>query len=267
MDKALTSDKPGDAAALFEPEGFWRDLVSLTWNIHTAEGSEAIAAMLNECAAKTQFSQWQIEEPPATTDGITEAWLTFETASGRGRSHVRLREGKAFTFLTTLVELKGFEEPEGYRRIKGVSHGFEEKRTTWLENREAEQKSLGYDKQPYVVIIGGGQGGIALGARLRMLNVPTIIIEKNERPGDSWRKRYKSLALHDPVWYDHLPYLPFPKHWPVFSPKDKIGDWLEMYTGIMELNYWGSTVCESAEFDKVTGDSVSYTHLTLPTKA
>ena len=254
LDKALTSDTPGDAAALFEPEGFWRDLVSLTWNIHTAEGSEAIAAMLNECAAKTQFSQWQIEEPPATTDGITEAWLTFETASGRGRSHVRLREGKAFTFLTTLVELKGFEEPEGYRRIKGVSHGFEEKRTTWLENREAEQKSLGYDKQPYVVIIGGGQGGIALGARLRMLNVPTIIIEKNERPGDSWRKRYKSLALHDPVWYDHLPYLPFPKHWPVFSPKDKIGDWLEMYTGIMELNYWGSTVCESAEFDKVTGD-------------
>ena len=254
LDIALTSDTPGDAAALFEPEGFWRDLVSLTWNIHTAEGSEAIAAMLNACAAKTQFSQWQIEEPPATTDGITEAWLTFETASGRGRSHVRLREGKAFTFLTTLVELKGYEEPEGHRRIKGVSHGFKEKRTTWLENREAEQKSLGYDKQPYVVIIGGGQGGIALGARLRMLNVPTIIIEKNERPGDSWRKRYKSLALHDPVWYDHLPYLPFPKHWPVFSPKDKIGDWLEMYTGIMELNYWGSTVCESAEFDKVSGD-------------
>ena len=80
------------------------------------------------------------------------------------------------------------------------------------------------------VIVGGGQGGIALGARLKRLGVPTIIVEKNERPGDSWRKRYKSLCLHDPVWYDHLPYLPFPDHWPVFSPKDKIGDWLEMYT-------------------------------------
>ena len=254
LDKALTSDKPGDAAALFEQDGFWRDLVSLTWNIHTAEGTDAIASMLNECAARAKFSHWQIEEPPATTDGITEAWLTFETATGRGRGHVRLRDGKAFTFLTTLVELKGFEEPEGYRRIKGVSHGVEKKRTTWLEDREAERKSLGYDKQPYVVIVGGGQGGIALGARLRMLNVPTIIIEKNERPGDSWRKRYKSLALHDPVWYDHLPYLPFPKHWPVFSPKDKIGDWLEMYTGIMELNYWGSTECESAAFDEASGD-------------
>ena len=80
------------------------------------------------------------------------------------------------------------------------------------------------------MIIGGGQGGIALGARLRQLDVPTIIIEKNPRPGDSWRNRYKSLCLHDPVWYDHLPYIKFPENWPVFSPKDKIGDWLEMYT-------------------------------------
>ena len=97
-----------------------------------------------------------------------------------------------------------------------------------------------------MLIVGGGQGGIALGARLRQLGVPAIIVEKNERPGDSWRKRYKSLCLHDPVWYDHLPYLPFPANWPVFSPKDKIGDWLEMYTKVMELNYWGSTVCKAA---------------------
>ena len=91
--------------------------------------------------------------------------------------------------------------------------------------------------------------GLHLPARLRMLEVPTIIIEKNERAGDSWRNRYKSLCLHDPVWYDHLPYLPFPKHWPVFSPKDQLGDWLEMYTKVMELNYWNLTVCQSAKYD------------------
>jgi len=55
--------------------------------------------------------------------------------------------------------------------------------------------------------------------------------------------------LHDPVWYDHLPYLDFPKTWPVFSPKDKIGDWLEMYAKVMELNYWGSTTARRASFD------------------
>ncbi len=79
--------------------------------------------------------------------------------------------------------------------------------------------------------------------------MPAIIVEKNPRPGDSWRNRYKSLCLHDPVWYDHLPYLPFPDDWPVFSPKDKIGDWLESYTKLMELNYWPSTECKSARWD------------------
>ena len=119
----------------------------------------------------------------------------------------------------------------------GVSHGAIKDRKTWSERRKCEARELGYKTQLYVVIIGGGQGGIGLGARLRRLGVPTIIVEKNDPPGDSWRKRYKSLCLHDPVWYDHLPYLPFPDDWPVFSPKDKIGDWLESYTKIMELNY------------------------------
>src|SRR3546814_11431044 len=98
------------------------------------------------------------------------------------------------------------------------------------------------------------QGGIALGARLKRLGVPAIIVEKNARPGDSWRKRYKSLCLHDPVWYDHLPYLPFPDHWPVFSPKDKIGDWLEMYNKVMELNYWSGTACKSPQYDTTKGE-------------
>lgn len=81
--------------------------------------------------------------------------------------------------------------------------------------------------------------------------MPAIIVEKNERPGDTWRKRYKTLCLHDPVWCDHLPYLPFPEHWPVFSPKDKLADWLEMYTKVMELSYWGSTECRRARYDEV----------------
>jgi len=80
--------------------------------------------------------------------------------------------------------------------------------------------------------------------------VPTIIVDRNPRPGDAWRKRYKSLTLHDPVWYDHLPYIDFPPNWPVFSPKDKIADWLEMYTRVMELNYWDSTECTRASYDE-----------------
>ena len=136
----------------------------------------------------------------------------------------------------------------------GVQHGADPDRMTWLEQRQKEAAELGYETQPYTLIIGGGQGGIALGARLRQLGVPTIIIEKNARPGDSWRKRYKSLCLHDPVWYDHLPYIKFPENWPVFAPKDKIGDWLEYYTKVMELNYWGSTEAVNASYDEEAGE-------------
>ena len=89
-----------------------------------------------------------------------------------------------------------------------------------------------------------------LGARLKQLGVPTVIVERNLRPGDSWRNRYRSLVLHDPVWYDHLPYLPFPANWPVFTPKDKMGDWLEMYVKVMELTYWGGTECLSASYNE-----------------
>ena len=157
-----------------------------------------------------------------------------------------------------MLELKGHEELSGTRRELGVIHhgafrGSEAHRKTWLDMRNDEFSRLGCtpSTQPYCLVVGGGQAGIALGARLRRLRVPTIIIEKNKRPGDSWRNRYRSLCLHDPVWYDHMPYIPFPDHWPVFSPKDKLGDWLEAYTLIMELVYWGSTECKSARFDPV----------------
>lgn len=252
LDSFAKALKAGDTAAAsehFEDEGFWRDLVSFTWNIKTLEGKAAIKSMLDACNANTNALNWTISEPPTEADGIVEGWLTFETDVATGLGHVRLRDGKAFTLLTTMVELKGHEVPEGRNRGMGVIHGESAGRKNWLEKRQDEMATLGYEEQPYCVIVGGGQGGIALGARMRMLGVPTIIVEKNEKPGDSWRKRYKSLCLHDPVWYDHLPYIPFPEHWPVFAPKDKLGDWLEMYTKLMELNYWGSTVCKSAEYD------------------
>ena len=162
-------------------------------------------------------------------------------------------EAKAWTLLTTMYELKGHEEPRGDARPMGAEHGAHLDRTTWLERRQQEDETLGVTTQPYVLVIGGGQGGIALGARLRQLGVPSLVIDKHARPGDQWRSRYKSLCLHDPVWYDHLPYLKFPDNWPVFSPKDKIGDWLESYTRVMEVPYWSSTVATSASYSDETG--------------
>jgi putative flavoprotein involved in K+ transport len=249
FDAALKGKDIDAAVALFGEDCFWRDLVTFTWNHKTLEGRSAIRDMLKAALKDVQPQNWK-RGGEATSDGdLIESWITFETAVARGRGRLRLRNGKAWVLLTTMVELKGHEERNGPRRDKGAVHGVHKNRETWLEGREKEERELGHKTQPYCLVIGGGQGGIILGARLRKLGVPTIIIEKNKRPGDSWRKRYKSLCLHDPVWYDHLPYLPFPTDWPVFSPKDKIADWLEMYTKVMELNYWGDTTCQSAKFD------------------
>src|SRR5207302_958167 len=151
---------------------------------------------------------WTLVGKPTLNAGVTEAWLTFETGVGRGIGHLRLKGGRCWTLLTTLQELKGFEEKEGRTRAAGVEQGAFKDRKSWLERREQEEAELGVTRQPYCVIIGGGQGGIALAARLKRLDVPTLVIEKNERAGDSWRKRYRSLVLHDPVWYDHFPYMP-----------------------------------------------------------
>ncbi|MGJ7557350.1 NAD(P)-binding domain-containing protein [Variovorax sp. RB3P1] len=249
---ALARNDIDAAVALFEPDSYWRDLVAFTWNIRTQEGPEAVRAMLAARLADTQPTAFAVEGDATEADGVVDAWFTFETRVARGRGHLRLRNGKAWTLLTTMTELKGFEEKTGDNRVKGAEHGVHKGRKNWLEKRRDEEAALGYTEQPEVVVIGGGQGGIALGARLRRLGVPTIIVERNAKAGDSWRKRYKSLCLHDPVWYDHLPYMPFPDDWPVFAPKDKIGDWLEMYTKIMELNYWSSTNAKNARFDEAT---------------
>ncbi len=204
--------------------------------------------MLDATLEHTQPSGWRTTEPPDTADGITTAWIAFETAAGRGNGLLRLRDGKAWTLLTALYELKGFEEPKGTHRPKGVS-----------PRRRPRPRDL-------------ARGPPAGGGGARLLGRPRGR-DRRRRPGRdrAWAracassacrrssasatraratpgaKRYKSLCLHDPVWYDHLPYITFPENWPVFSPKDKIGDWLEMYARVMELNYWGSTTVQSGE--------------------
>ena len=252
FEAALVAGDLDATVGMFASECYWRDLVAFTWNIKTMEDRDQIRDMLAHCLSRVKPCNWKIAEGETATEagGVTETWISFETEIARGYGLIRLQNGQIWTLLTTMVELKGREEKAGYNRPLGARHGVNPGAKTWKELRDEETEKLGVETQPNVLIIGGGQGGIALGARLRQLGVPTIIVEKNARAGDSWRNRYKSLCLHDPVWYDHLPYIDFPKNWPVFSPKDKIGDWLEMYTKVMELNYWTNTAAKHADWDE-----------------
>ena len=252
LEESASSGDIDQVVGLFEQHGYWRDLLAFTWNLTTAEGADGIRNMLEETAPRWAISNINLEEAVEEDRGVTRALFTFDTRDFHCRGVVRIRDGKAWTVLTSARELIEHPEPKGRRRPLGAEHGTHPDRRNWTDRREDRRTALGITEDPYALIIGGGQGGIALAARLKRLGVPALIVDKHARPGDQWRSRYYSLCLHDPVWYDHLPYLPFPDDWPVFTPKDKMGDWLEHYVGIMDLDYWTNSECTSASFDEKT---------------
>jgi putative flavoprotein involved in K+ transport len=256
LDNALSNNDIDAAMELFHEDSYWRDFVSFTWNLITLEGQDEIRDMLKVRLADVRPVNWKLdEEHLAQQDGpVSQGFIRFETQQAHGYGYIRVRDGRIFTILTTMQDLKGHEEQGRIERPFGLVEGIDAiAAPTWGERREQELAEIGVTKQPYVLIVGGGHSGIILGARLRMLGVPALIVETNERPGDNWRKRYRTLQLHNPVYENHLPYLPFPDNWPIYMSKDKFADWLESYTKMMELNYWGSSEVQSATYDEATG--------------
>ncbi|MEP2103618.1 MAG: NAD(P)/FAD-dependent oxidoreductase [Parasphingorhabdus sp.] len=240
---ALEKQDAASASALFAEAGAWRDVLAFTWTIKTFEGRNDINDLLVAKLADTEPRNWTVEAEPDAYEG----WLHFQTRFGSCKGYVRLQNGQALTLFTALQDLHGHEAPIGKRRASGLYD--DDDTRNWLDRRQEEQASLGQDQQPYVLVVGGGQGGLALAARLKVNGIPTLIVDRHDRSGDQWRSRYKSLTLHDPVWYDHMPYIPFPENWPIYTPKDKLGDFLEAYAKIMDLNIWNGTEFTAASYD------------------
>src|SRR5438270_12546537 len=159
FEKALTARDIDAAANLFVEDCYWRDLLAFTWNIVTVEGIEGLRDLLAQTLDRTLPSGLAVAEELGEAAADTESWIKFDTSVGRGLGHLRLRDGKAWTLLTTLNELKGHEEPKRDRRPKGIEHGAVPNRQTWLEQRRREAEELGHATQPYVVVVGGGKEG------------------------------------------------------------------------------------------------------------
>ena len=259
--------KPDDTLlkTLFHPDSYWRDILALSWNLQTINGAEAILRELKSRAISAAPSGFRIDPDRAAPRRVTragtntiEAIFKFETSQGRGSGILRLipdagdgNRLKAWTLLTALDELKGFEEQQGKSRPRGQSYSRDFRGPNWLDLRKAATQYA--DRDPDVLVVGGGQAGLSIAARLKQLQIDALIVDREARIGDNWRNRYHALTLHNQVQVNHLPYMPFPPNWPVYIPKDKLANWFEAYVESMELNYWTGIEFEGGTYDDAEG--------------
>ena len=241
---------------LFLDDCHWRDLLALTWKIQTLSGKNNVINKIYESVLNVQAKDFLVDKNRAQPREVSradkiviEVILTFENKFGKCEGIVRLyndeqenRKLKAWSLLTALDELntKETNNKNLYEyNIKGPN---------WLDLRNEDK--LYKDRDPEVIIVGCGQAGLSIASRLKQQNIDTLVIDKHERVGDNWRKRYHSLKLHNQVHVNHLPYMPFPPTWPTYLPKDKLAGWFEYYAESMELNVWTSTTFLDAQYDE-----------------
>ncbi len=257
--EALASGRAEQIAALFAPECHWRDILAFTWDLHTTSGADAIAQRMAPTLAQMaprSLAPAAGRTPPrrVTRAGVevVEAIFTFETTVGPCIGVVRLvpegGEHRAWTLMTTLEEIRGHEDPANGQRWQNVDWKRNFGGENWMDRRK---RAIAYqDRDPAVLVVGAAQSGLTIAARLNLLGVDTLVVDREKRIGDSWRRRYHALTLHNETRVNHLPYMPFPRSWPVFIPKDMLANWFEIYAEAMELNVWTETELVGGDWDE-----------------
>ena len=262
FERALAAPGRPRLKTLFHDDTHWRDVLALTWHINTVDGLDAILRELTTHAGSARPTGFKIDPHRTAPRNVRragidaiEAIFRFETAEGRGSGVLRLtpdaNDGSAFkawTLLTALDEIKGHEERLGRSWPHGNAYSRDFRGPNWLDLRKAAAEYA--DRDPTVLVVGGGQAGLSIAARLAQLDLDTLIVDLEARIGDNWRKRYHALVLHNQTHVNHLPYMPFPPTWPTYIPKDKLAAWFEAYVESMELNYWTATEFEGGTYDE-----------------
>ena len=263
FEETILSSNYEHLESLFCEDSHWRDLLALTWDIKTISGGKSIKNALKNYIPLAQPLEFQVDSertPPrlVTRAGqqAIEVIISLKTVVGIGSGVLRLMLNdkqktplKAWTLVTALNDLSDFEESIGAKRPKGESYSKDFKGPNWLDQRNTAIAYL--DRDPTVVDVGGGQAGLSIAARLGQMKVDTLIVDREQRIGDNWRKRYHRLTLHNQLHVNHLPYIPFPPNWPTYIPKDKLAGWFEFYAESMELNFWTETEFREASYDEI----------------
>ena len=252
FEAALVARDVARIGTLFHQDCHWHDILAFTWHLTPLAGRDTVAARLAAEQARTGAHGFHLppgRKPPRQVKRLgidsIEAIFEFKTADGRGAGIIRLSPAdesgamQAWLLSTTLESLDGHEEKIGANRPTGAAYSRNFGGDNWADVR---RKASAYaDREPTVLVVGGAQAGLSIAARLNQVGVDTLVVEQWPRIGDSWRKRYHSLALHNSIHLNHLPYMEFPPTWPKYIPKDMLGLWFEFYAEVMEINCWTDT--------------------------
>ncbi|PPQ75988.1 hypothetical protein CVT24_006553 [Panaeolus cyanescens] len=279
--KALSNGDSEGVLGLMMDDCWWRDMLALTWDLRTFHGRPLIQKLLEDrlSTGAVKVTNVRLDEDVDLGKGAEAVggvklerpaediiWITlffrFDTGVGEGFGIVRLMPTvpsmstedfvwKAHTIYTNLESLHNYPERIGPLRSFAPNHGkWESERLAEVEFRDPVNPAI--ETNPDVLIIGAGHSGLEVAARLKAVGVKSLCVERNERVGDSWRGRYDVLCLHDPVWYENMPFLPFPSTWPIFTPAPKLANWLEFYAEALDLNVWTSTTVTRMTQDEET---------------
>jgi putative flavoprotein involved in K+ transport len=257
---ALASGKADALGELFLPNSHWRNIFGISWQLATFSGRETLCKALSRRAVEAGATGFEINTAAlmprrAVMAGreIVEAVISFQTSEGPGIGSLRLicspgTLPQAWTLSTSPDFDKICEARSGARAATSSMRDFAG--PDWLEQRKAE--TAFESREPDVLIVGGGHAGISAAVELKRIGLDALIVDKEKRIGDNWRLRYHGLKLHNRTPVNHFRYLPFPRTFPGYIPKDKIANWLESYVDIMEVNFWTETTFDGADYDAAT---------------
>ncbi|KAJ7184426.1 FAD/NAD-P-binding domain-containing protein [Mycena filopes] len=246
--KSLESgDVTATVSGSMHSDSYFRDILVFGWDNRCLHGHAKLTTYLTGALEQASIRDVKLE----TRTGLTpeygmlndnlpslravSAGFTFSCAVGVGRGYFSLTaadsgEWKALVVMMALADIKGHEEIEHELGVYG-GHTL-----AWADVFNERRKVI--ETSPHVLIIGAGQTGLNVAARFKQMNINALVVETNPRIGDNWRMRYPTLTTHSPRKANSMLFQPYPRTWPVFTPRDKMGNWLEQYAQSQDLIVW-----------------------------